>query len=240
MTAHKIFRMTLLIFAILTAAAVSAVMAQESAAGESQEQQTVAPPATEFEGTVALGLGNYLYLPSAKGYDVYVQGAIQGQDASFLTGKEVKIKGAMLKDEPSVFAADSIEVKDASGQFQSVFTRTEDVKLVGHIDLAERDAYVALALTKADKAEDWEGKGKAKLKGQLVGNTIVVNDDKGKEIGKILVDSTTPFATYYIQKLKLFNNKLFYYFDIKDTVDAKVRRKTRELFHADVVFAGLF
>ncbi len=238
MTAHKIFRMTIFSLFILTVA-VGAVMAQEKAAGDAQEQQAVAPAATQFEGPVASGLGNYFYLPSAKGYDIYVQGMIQGQDAGSLTGKEVRVKGAMLKEEPSIFAADSIEVKDASGQFQTVFTRTEDVKLVDHVDTAERTAFPALVLTRADKSEDWEGKGKAKIKGKLVDNAIVVSDDKGKEVGKILVDSTTDFSKYYLQKLKLFP-KFCFYINIKDTVDAKVRRKTRELFHADVVFAGLF
>jgi hypothetical protein len=75
--------------------------------------------------------------------------------------------------------------------------------------------------------------------GKLVGSTIIVTDEKGKEVGKILVDSTTEFANYYIQKLKLFD-KFWFYIDIKETVDAKVRRKTRELFHADVIFAGLY
>jgi len=235
----RISRLTSFVFILLIIAAAGAVMAQEKAAGEPQEQQAIAPAATQFEGTVVLGLGNYFYLPSAKGYDIYVQGTIQGQDASSLTGKEVRVKGAMLKEEPSIFAADSIEIKDAAGQYQSVFTRTEDVKLVDHVDTTERAAFTVLVLTKADKSEDWEGKGKAKVHGKLVDNSIVVSDDKGKEVGKILVDTTTVFSKYYIQKLKLFD-KFWFYINIKDTVDAKVRRKTRELFHADMVFAGLF
>jgi hypothetical protein len=238
MTVHKIFRMTLFSLIILTVAAVGAVMAQESAQGESQEQ-AISPPATEFEGTATLGLGRYFYLPAAKGYDIYIQGMIQGQDATFLNGKEVRVKGSLYKEEPSVFVADSIEVKDAAGQYQTVFTRTEDVKLENHLHTQERAGFAALALTKADKSEDWEGKGMAKVKGKLDGNTIVVADDKGKEVGKILVDSTTEFANYYIQKLKLFE-KFWFYINIKDTVDAKVRKKTRELFHADVIFAGLY
>jgi len=239
MTVHKIFRMTIFGLFILAVAGIGSVMAQESAQGETQEQTAVAPPATEFEGTAMLGLGKYFYLPAAKGYDIYVQGMIQGQDATFLNGKEVRVKGSMYKEEPSVFVADSIEIKDAAGQYQTVFTRTEDVKLEDHLRTQERGGFAALVLTKADKSEDWEGKGQAKVKGKLVGNTIVVNDDKGKEIGKILVDSTTAFANYYIQKLKLFE-KFWFYINIKDTVDAKVRRKTRELFHADVIFAGLY
>jgi len=239
MTVHKIFRMTLFGLIILTVVVVGAVMAQESAQGQAQEQTAVAAPATEFEGTAMLGLGKYFYLPAAKGYDIYVQGMIQGQDATFLNGKEVRVKGSMYKEEPSVFVADSIEIKDAAGQYQTVFTRTEDVKLENHLHTQERGGFAALVLTKADKSEDWEGKGKAKVKGKLVGSTIVVNDDKGKEVGKILVDSTTEFANYYIQKLNLFD-KFWFYLNIKGTVDAKVRRKTLELFHADVIFAGLY
>jgi hypothetical protein len=238
MTVHKILRMSLfsLIFAV---AALGAVMAQESAQGEAQEQAAAAP-ATEFEGTATLGLGKYFYLPAAKGYDIYIQGQIQGQDATFLNGKEVRVKGSMYKEEPSVFVADTIEIKDAAGQYQTVFTRTEEVKLENHLHTLERGTFPGLTLAKADKSEDWEGKGKVNVKGQLVGNTIVVKDAQGKEIGKILVDSTTEFANYYIQKLHLFDNKLNFYINIKDTVDAKVRRKTRELFHADIIFAGLY
>jgi hypothetical protein len=220
-----------LIFAVL---AIGTVMAQEEA-----QPQTTAPAATEFEGTATLGLGKYFYLPAAKGYDIYIQGQVQGQDATFLNGKEVRVKGSMYKEEPSVFVADTIEVKDAAGQYQTVFTRTEDVKLENHLHTQDRSGFPALTIAKADKSDYWEGKGKGKVYGQLVGNAIVVADDKGKEIGKILVDSTTEFANYYIKKLNLFN-KFWFYINIKDTVDLKVRRKTRELFHADVVFAGLY
>ncbi len=239
MTVHKIMRMIFLSL-IFVIAVTGAIIAQESTPSEGQEQTAVAAPATEFEGTATLGLGKYFYLPAAKGYDIYIQGTVQGQDATFLNGKEVRVKGLMYKEEPSVFVADSIEIKDAAGQYQTVFTRAEEVKLENHLHTQERSAFVALAITKADKSDDWEGKGKAKVHGKLVGGAIVVADDKGKEIGKILVDSTTEFANYYIQKLKLFNNNLYFYLNIKDTVDVKVRRKTRDLFHADVIFAGLY
>jgi len=215
-------------------AALGAVMAQESA-----QEQAAAPSANEFEGTAMLGLGRYFYLPAARGYDIYVQGQIQGQDAAFLNGKEVRVKGAMYKEEPSVFVADTIEVKNAAGQYETVFTRTEEVKLENHLRTHDRVDFPALAITRVDKSDDWEGKERAKVYGKLVGTTIVVSDEKGKEIGKILVDSITEFANYYIKKLNLFD-KFWFYLNIKDTVDLKVRRKTRELFHADVLFAGLY
>src|SRR4030067_2563293 len=148
MTVHKIFRIPLLSLIILTVAAVGAVMAQESAQGGTQEQ-LAAPPATEFEGTATLGLGKYFYLPTARGYDIYIQGMVQGQDATFLNGKDVRVKGSMYKEEPSVFVADSIEVKDAAGQYQTVFTRTEEVKLENHVHTQERGGVVALANTQA-------------------------------------------------------------------------------------------
>lgn len=233
MTVHKIARAILfsLIFAVI---AIGTVTAQESA-----QEQIAAPPATEFEGTATLGLGKYFYLPAARGYDIYVQGLIQGQDATFLNGKEVRVKGSMYKEEPSVFVADSIEIKDSAGHYQTVFTRAEEVKLENHLHTQERTGFVVLAITKADKSEEWEGKGKARVYGKLVGNTIVIADDKGKEVGKILVDSTTEFANYYIKKLNLFE-KFWFYINVKETVDLKVRRKTRELFHADILFAGLY
>ena len=56
---------------------------------------------------------------------------------------------------------------------------------------------------------------------------------------KILVDNETDFARYYIKKLSLFK-EFWFYLEVKTTVDVKVRRKSRELFHADVLFAGLY
>jgi hypothetical protein len=145
----------------------------------------------------------------------------------------------MFKDEPSVFVADSIEVKEG-GQYRSVFTRTADVTLEDHLDAKEREQYQALKITKIDKADEWEGKGKGRVYGKLEnGKTIVLTDEKGKELGKILVDSRTTYADYYIQKLRLFD-RFWFYINIKDTVDAKVRKKTRALFHADLVLAGLY
>src|SRR4030065_1328487 len=133
MAVHKILRVTLFSF-IFAVVATGTVMAQESA----QEQATIAPAATEVEGTATLGLGKYFYLPTARGYDIYSQAMAQGQDATFLNGKDVRVKGSMYKEEPSVFVADSIEVKDAAGQYQTDFTRTEDVKLENHLRPQQR------------------------------------------------------------------------------------------------------
>jgi hypothetical protein len=235
---HRISQRLLVGSILVTLAFVGVVFAQESPPAKAQEQEiTVA--STEFEGPVKLGLGKYCYMPAAKGYDVIVQGKIQGQDASFLTDKEVRVKGSMSKVEPSVFVADTIEVKNASGQYETVFTRTEEPQLDDYIGAKARDQYEPLAVTAYNKSEEWEGKGKVKVYGQMVDNAIVLKDDKGKDIGKVLVDNVSDFANYYIKKLRLFS-KFWYYINIKETVDWNVRRRTRELFHADVLFAGLY
>jgi hypothetical protein len=215
-----------------------------------QARQAAAAPAAvkeDFEGVVKVGLGQYFYLPTAKGYDVFVQGKISGQDASFLDGKEVIVKGELLKEEPSIFVADSIDLKQG-GNFTNVFTRTEEVKLGDHLSAASRPSYQALKITALDKTEEWEGKTHAKVYGHLVTSKsaegqetteISVLDAKGKEVGKVIIDSTTDFAKYYIKKLRLFES-FWFYLNAKDTVDLKIRRRTHELFHADAVFAGLY
>jgi len=70
-------------------------------------------------------------------------------------------------------------------------------------------------------------------------NYIVLSDDKGKETAKIVVDSITTYSSYYLQKLRLFD-KFWFYLNIKDSVDKKIRPRTKEIFHADVVGVGLF
>jgi hypothetical protein len=209
---------------------------------EKAEEAAPAKPANEFEGTVKIGLGKYFYLPPAQGYDIAVQGRIEGGDASTLTGKDVRVKGELLLDKPSVFRADSIEIKEG-GAYRNVFTRTEDLVLDDFIDPLSRDSFPALDITSALKNEEWEGKGKVRIYGSAQAgegvNSILLVDAKGKEIGKIIVDKYSDYAAYYLKKLRLFD-KFWFYLTIKDTVDKKVRTKSRELFHADVFFSGLY
>jgi hypothetical protein len=238
MRQKKFCRLILLSIFLFGTAMVGASFAQEAEQQPAQEKPGAAGQ-FEFEGTVKIGLGNYFYLPSAKGFDVVVQGTIEGQDASSLVGKDIKVKGTMLQDEPSVLVADTIEVKEG-GQYRNIFTRTAEIALQDHLDTKERAEYQALTISRIDKADEWEGKGKVKIKGKLEnGNLIAISDDKGKQIGKILIDSRTIYADYYIKKLRLFD-EFWFYINVKDTVDARARRRSRELFHADLVFAGLY
>jgi hypothetical protein len=139
--------------------------------------------------------------------------------------------------------ANTLEVKGDTGDWTNVFTRTEDVRLEDFLDLNDRGEYVAPADLSYDKKDIWEEAGKLKIYGKLEknenGDEIVVFDDEGEEIGRILVDSYTDFSQFYLEKLGHFD-KFWFYLSVKETVDWSQRRRTREMFHADVVFAGLF
>jgi hypothetical protein len=215
--------------------------AAEQAAVQAQK------PASEFEGTVKAGLGKYLYLDKAQGFDIITQGF----DAATLVGKDIRVKGELIPDKPSIFRADTIEAKDASGAYSSVYTRTQDLTVEDFIDVKARTSYPALTITGVNKPEEWENKGNVKVLGKILETTvkeggadkpityIVVSDEKSKEAGRIIVDKLSDYAKYYLKKLRLFDN-FWFYLSVKDTVDKKIRPRTKELFHADVQFAGLF
>ena len=94
-----------------------------------------------------------------------------------------------------------------------------------------------------DKKNTWEKVDKGLVKGKLDTkndtNYIVVFDEKEREIGRIIIDSFTDYSEFYKNKLSLFDT-FWFYINIKDTIEWKTRRRTREMFHADVVMAGLF
>jgi len=188
---------------------------------------------TEFEGVVRTGLGRYMYLSTAQGFDI----VLPGFNAASVVGKTIKVKGNLLLDHPPIFLADSVE----SGG-QTTYTRSGEFQAEDFIEMKVREAVPALAITGLNKPEEWEGKGQGKVYGQLQKgdvNYIVLSDDKGKELAKIIVDSVSTYSDYYVQKLRLFD-KFWFYLTIKDSVDKKDRTKSKAIFHADVIGAGLF
>lgn len=204
-----------------------------------------------FGGTVKVAVGKYMFIPQVPGFDIVIQGPVEVGETESLVGQEVRGEGEILPENPSVLVADSIEIKEAEGVWRNIFTRTEDVTLDDYLSVKERERFEILKDISYDKKKGWEGKERVKIYGQLEKETvaegeeekavyrITLFDDKGKEIGKILVDGFTDFAMYYMKKLRLFD-KFWFYITVKETVDWKTRRRTRELFHADVLFAGLF
>jgi len=196
-----------------------------------------------FEGTVKVTHGKYFYLPEAQGFDIVVQGSLDSGDLSTLVDKEVRGEGEFSPDVPSILVATTIEMKDDIGGWNIVFTKTEDFVLDDYIDLQGREGFQVIQELAYNKNEDWEGLENIKIRGQLVEIEgvfkIVVLDEEDQEIGKILVDNISVFTQYYLKKLGLFDS-FWFYVTVKDTVDWSVRRNSRELFHADVKFAGLF
>lgn len=211
-------------------------------------QQTAAPT-KEFEGTVKVAVGKYIYLPQAQGLDIIVAGNVEG-GLENLVGKDIKVKATILPDKANLVIADSIELKEGTA-YRNIYTRSGEPTFEDYFDQHLRDEYVALAITNINKPEEWEGKAKVKVYGKLQKSKVkesgaekeithlVILDKKGKEIARIIVDNITDYARFYLSKLRLFD-KFWFYLNVKDQVDKKVRVKTKELFHADVVFCGLY
>jgi hypothetical protein len=197
----------------------------------------------EFEGTAKTTQGNYLYIPETQGFDIVVQGPLNSGDLSSLIDKEVRGEGVFSPDVPSILVANTIEVKDETGVWSNVFTKTEEVVLDDYLDLQARDGFQVIQDLAYNKNEDWEGLENVKIQGQLEETDgvykIVVFDDKDQQVCNILVDSISDFAQYYLKKLSVFD-RFWFYITVKDTVEWNVRRRSRDLFHADVLFAGLF
>ena len=233
--------MMLLAFLLVAFGSVACQKAEQGGTGEegTETQEGI----MSFEGTVKAVVGKYVFLPEASGFDIVIQGNLESGDIESLVNKEVRGEGEISPDTPSLLAANSLEVKGDTGEWTSVFTRTEELVLEDFMDLNDREEFVALADISYDKKDLWEENAKAIVYGELEkndnGDKIVVFDDEGNEVGRILVDSYTDFSQFYLGKLAHFD-KFWFYLNVKETVDWSQRRRTREMFHADVVFAGLF
>lgn len=230
----------LLAFALIISGSIACQQA-----GEITQEEAV--PEEEgklvYEGTPKLAIGKYMFMPEAQGFDIVVQGTVDGGELAALVGQEVRVDGEIRPEQPAVLIANSIEVKEATGEYRNVFTRTEEPVLDEYLNFQARDGFEALDKLEYDDNKGWEDKEKAKVYGSLEeledSFRILVFDEDGKQVGYALVDSISDYADFYIKKLHLFD-KLWFYLDVKDTIEWRTRRRTSELFHADVIFAGLF
>ncbi len=239
---YHVLGVAFLICALTLMGGVSCQQAEEGIveeAGPVLEEGKVA-----FEGTVKVALGKYMFVPEAQGFDIVIDGTVDGDDLTALVGKEVKGEGEFPPETPWLLFATSLEVKDESGSFRNVYTGT--VGSVAGLDLLTlqaRDEYVVPKDLAYNKNDTWEGIEKIKLKGTLQreedATYILVLDDEGKQVGRVIVDSVSDAAQYYLQKLRLFD-EFGFYLSLKETVPWNVRRRTRDLFHADLIFVGLY
>lgn len=241
-TVH-LLRTAILICLIATFGATACQQGVEEMVVTEEEGAAIKEGLIEFEGTVKVVQGKYVYIPETQGFDIVVLGPLTTGDLTSLVDKDVKGVGEFSLDRPSILIAQSLEMKDESGALTNVFTLTEEVVLDDYLDPHEREQFQILEGLAYNKAEDWEGLETGKVRGKLEETEgaykIVLFDENERETGRIIVDEMTDFSRYYIQKLGLFD-RFWFYLTIKETVDWNTRRRTRELFHADVVFAGLF
>jgi len=241
---ERIFRfigLTLLAFVFVVFAPVACQRGEEAETGaeEAAEQEGI----IQFEGTVKVAVGKYIFVPEARGFDIVIQGNLETGGTESLVDQQVRGEGEISPERPSILIANTLEIKEEGGSWRNIFTRTEDVVLEDFLDLSARGDFEILEDLSYDKKSVWEEKEHARVYGRLDktngGDVITVLDEEGVEIGKVLVDSFTDFGNYYLKKLRLFD-KFWFYINVKETIDWSERRRTREMFHADVVFAGLF
>lgn len=245
----RVLGLSLMAFLMVIVCSTACKKSEEAASGE--EMLEAKEGIIEFEGIVKAGVGRYLFVPEASGFDIIIQGQVESGDADTLIDKEIRGKGEFSPDKPSILMAMSIDVKEAEDSWRNIFTRTEEFVIDDYIDLKSRKEFQVLRNLSYNKNEGWEGVGRVKIFGKLEKETvtegeeqkdiyrIIILDEKDNEVGKIIADSFTDYAQYYIEKLSLFD-KLWFYINVKETVDWRVRRRTRELFNADVFFCGLF
>ncbi|MCJ7587004.1 MAG: hypothetical protein MUQ00_03780 [Candidatus Aminicenantes bacterium] len=234
----KITLIGLAALAVLLVLSAACSKKAEPTAAAAEQVPTVKEGSNEFQGAVKFALGKYVYIPAAQGFDIVVAGQV---NTAALIGKEAKVKGLFDSKRPTILVAETIEVKEG-GSYKPFYSQKAAPNLQDYLDPASRDAYEALKGLVPNKPEGWEGKAKIKVYGRLVQGEpsgISMSDENGKETGKIVVDAVSEYAQYYIKKLRLFD-KFWFYLNAKESIDAKSRVKTKELFRADIVFVGLF
>lgn len=216
----------------------------EQAAPAAKEGNMILEGVNEISGTIKSAFGKYFYISELPGFDFVANGKIESGDASALLGKEVKVKAFFSRENTTFLLVQSIDLKEGTA-YRNVFTSAETTLPAECFSQKARAEYEELTITGITKSADWEGKGKGKARGKLLAGAdgkitgISILGAGDKEIAKVVVDSITEYADYYVKKLRLFDTYWFY-LNIKDSVPANARAKAKEIFHADVVFAGLY
>jgi hypothetical protein len=237
-TSNKITLVGLAALAVLLLVAGACSKKAEEAAAAPEQGPAVKEGLNPFEGTVKTAHGKYIYVPAAQGFDIIVGGQV---NTAALVGKEVKGEGLFDPKHSTLLTAQTIEVKEG-GSFKPFYTQKTAPDMKDYLDGQARDGFDAVKALAPNKPEGWEGKAKVKVFGKLVqGETpyLSLTDDNGKETAKILVDGVSEFAQYQIKKLRLFD-AFWFYLNAKESVEARARLKSKELFHADIVYVGLF
>jgi len=247
------FILALFALSLLAIAAVNSACGKHAEEGQTETAEegraaVIVEGLNTLEGTVKLVHGPFLYIPEIVGFDVVLPAGI---DASGLAGRSVRLEGEFHRETPSILTAVRIDVLEEENKYSNFYTKSEGETPLSFFNQHDREGYPALKLTTASASEAWEGKGRGRVFGRLEKRTVTeadvqnetnvisVSDEKGNLVGRILVDGISEFAAYGMKKLRLFDS-FWFYLEIKESVEAKTRTKTLDLFRADVVFAGLY
>jgi hypothetical protein len=244
---------------ILTSTVACSSKAKEGEAGKNGEkaepvsqEMAIKEGLNDITGQVKSALGKYFYVAQMPGFDIAAGGNF---DAATLLDKDVKLKVEFNRETPSLLVAQSIDVqedktlrdaaKEGLGQYKNVYTAADKNAPADYFGQKGRAEFAALKISNIMKSADWEGKGKVKIRAKYIAGAegkpgiLSVLGDKDAETAKIIVDNISEYASYYLKKLRLFD-KFDFYLNITDSVPANQRAKAKEVFHADVVFAGLY
>ena len=121
---YHVLGVAFLICALTLVGGVSCQQAEEGSCRKTEGGPTLEEGKVAFEGTVKVALGKYMFVPEAQGFDIVVDGTVDGGDLASLIGKEVKGEGEFPPEDPWLLFATSLEVKDEGGSFRNVFTGT--------------------------------------------------------------------------------------------------------------------
>jgi hypothetical protein len=234
---------------IITAETACKQAAQPPAPGEkgappAMEGNTIIEGLNDVTGTVKSAFGKYFYVSELPGFDFVANGKVENGDTSSLLGKDVKVKALFRRENSTFLVVQSIDVKEGTG-YRNVFNSTETALPEECFNQKARTDYEELKITNITKSADWEGKSKGKVHGKLITGAdgkmtgISILGDGNKELAKVIVDNVTEYADYYLKKLRLFDT-YWLYLNIKESVPANARAKAKEIFHADLVFIGLY
>jgi len=237
----RILGLSFLVLVMIAAGTTACKKAEEGV--EDEAALSLKEGQLDFEGTVKVVSGKYVFVPQVRGFDIVIQGNLDSGSISELVGKEIKGTGEFTPEQPSILVAQSIEIKGEGDEWTPVFNKVEDLVLDDFVSIVDRDGFEVLDKLDYSKKEAWEGKVNVRVLGKLEGEEgsykITILDERERVVGRINIDSISEYAQYYIQKLRLFD-EFWFYLNVKETVEWRTRRRTRELFNADIVFAGLF
>ncbi|MBN1273112.1 MAG: hypothetical protein JXB26_12655 [Candidatus Aminicenantes bacterium] len=240
-----VFGLAILAFLLITAGNTACKPSSEEEAPVEgvEEASAIKEGLNNFEGEVKVAEGKFIFIPNIKGFDIVVTGDLKSGDTTSLEGKQIRGQGTVSFDKPSIMLANTIEVKQEDGSWQVIYEAPAEQEFEEYLDLKTRQEYKALENIDYRKSEEWENDEKVKIYGALQeegdSTKIAVFNEKGDKSGEVLVDEISDYARFYLKKLRLFD-KFWFYCNVKETVPWSSRRRTQELFHADVFFAGLF